>query len=184
MGLIETFEKIINYPADLFGIDYVEHPLEYGEYDPSVTTLSVPGYRQTQTFSCGYVAGMMVLHTFYPRRSKTAFWNKVLPDREFGVQTERLTKALRQSNLKVTLRKKLTFDEIAANIEASRPIIAEVKSRFADSHWVVIYGIGRSPKRIFIAGCGLPHFSSCVRSWAEYRRDRTPSGDYLICRAK
>ncbi len=44
-------------------------------------TLAVPGYRQVESDTCGFAAGLMVLHTFHPRADIDAFYRRVRPTR-------------------------------------------------------------------------------------------------------
>jgi hypothetical protein len=50
------------------------------------------------------------------------------------------------------------------------------------SHWVVAYGYGRRPSRVYVAGNGLPLLARKVYCWREFRAHhwRTP-GQGLVC---
>lgn len=50
-------------------------------------------------------------------------------------------------------RLNLDFESIPATLDEGYPIVTLTKTPHSDeSHWVVIYGYGRKPNRIFIAG--------------------------------
>ena len=64
---------------------------------------------------------------------------------------------MRSLGIGVDRRTKLTFDDICDAIDAGRPVLVCVTTSDPDmSHWVVIYGYGRRPKLVFVAGQGLP----------------------------
>ena len=156
--------------------DPLVHPKEDG-----VVTLDVPGYRQVQTYTCGYVAGMMVLHYFRPRASADRFWNKCRPDPEDGMGQRKLVRALRSSGVKVGERRHFGFDELHRAIAAGKPVITTVTLPTTD-HWVVIYGVGVSPRRVFIAGNGFPYLNrNKVMTWAQFARHRGGVDGGLIC---
>jgi hypothetical protein len=62
----------------------VSYPLLHHPDDASVCTLDLPWYRQAQTYTCGFVAGLMVLHYFRPRRSIDRFLRLTYPTPENG----------------------------------------------------------------------------------------------------
>ena len=82
-------QKAFNLFSDATGIALVGDSLTHAR-DEDETTLDVPGYRQTHTYTCGFVAGLMVLHTFKPGSSIDRFFKRVDPDEEMGTSTTRL----------------------------------------------------------------------------------------------
>jgi hypothetical protein len=109
-----------------------------------VTTLLIPGYKQTQAFTCGFVAGLMVLHALYPKASAEAFYRRVRPDPKMGTSNKKLIQALRQSGVSLSVVSSgLGFPEIQRNIDAGFPILTILKTNSDnEAHWVVIYGYG------------------------------------------
>ncbi len=67
--------KVQDFIADRTGLrllpDRLRHPR-----DPSVETLKVPGYYQAQQYTCGFVAGMMVLRYFDPDYPVERFYQR------------------------------------------------------------------------------------------------------------
>ena len=119
----------------------------------NVCTLDVPGYRQLESYTCGFAAGLIVLHTFYPRRSIRRLFDLVGSDYNYGTQNSTLVKSLRASGVGVGHRDDLTFAKICRAIDDGFPIITLVGSTDPEvEHWVVLYGYGRKPNRVFIAG--------------------------------
>jgi hypothetical protein len=160
----------------VFLSDPLVHPEEAG-----VVTLDVPGYRQIQSYTCGYVAGMMVLHTFKPRASDVRFWNKCRPDPDEGMSQGKLVRALRSSGVKVGERKRFTHEDLHAAISAGKPVITTVTLPTTD-HWIVVYGVGVSPKRVFIAGNGMPWLKkNKVMTWGEFVRMKGGVDGGLVC---
>jgi hypothetical protein len=156
-----------------------------GPQSDADTVLNVPGYRQTQSYSCAFVAGLMVLHTFKPKASIDMFWQKVRPREIDGVTNTRLIQALRQSGLGVRVVKKLTYATFACAIEQGFPAITLVKTRERDTaHWVVVYGVGENPKRIFVAGNGIPFLSKKVVPWSRFRHMLAAEKFGLLCWGK
>ena len=87
-----------------------------GGDDPRETVLDVPGYYQMQRYTCGFTAGLMILHTFHPRRSPERFFRDVAPDPSMGTSTTRLIRALRRSRIGVATFDTFTFDAAAQRI--------------------------------------------------------------------
>lgn len=144
-------------------------------------TLDLPGYAQLDTFGCGAVAGVMALKHFKPRASFYSFYARVSPLPENGTATYRLIRALRQSGLRVSERHDLSFADLCAAIDVGRPVIVAVHNPDAeDTHWVVVYGYGRKPKRVFIATNGIPLVTNVILL-QKFARIWSPHGNGLIC---
>jgi hypothetical protein len=165
--------------------DILAHP-----HCQNVCTLDMPGYRQLESYTCGFVAGLMVLHTFHPEKSIKRFFNVVASDTEYGTQPHRLVKSLRACGVGVSERGDLNFAAICDMIEEGFPIITLVRTGSPDVvHWVVIYGYGTKPNRVFIAGDGLPlvgHLLGHKQAlWPEFARKKwAEKGFGLVCWGK
>lgn len=156
--------------------DPLVHPQEDG-----VITLDVPGYRQIQSYTCGYVAGMMVLHYFKPRASEDRFWSKCRPDPDEGMGQGKLVRALRDSGVKVGERRHFEFHDLHRAISEGKPVITTVTLPTTD-HWIVVYGVSTKPKRIFIAGNGFPGINrNKVMTWAQFARMKGGVDGGLVC---
>ncbi len=162
-----------------------ERPAHPGTID--VTTLLVPGYKQTQAYTCGFVAGLMVLHALYPKASAEAFYRRVRPDPKMGTSNKKLIQALRQSGVSLSVVSSgLGFPEIQRNIDAGFPILTILKTNSDnEAHWVVIYGYGiktgKASNRIFVAGNGLPFFNQPAIPWSQFRQMQSRMGFGLVC---
>ena len=190
MGISEIAIKIRDDITIATGVVVVRDLLTFSDADDdNAVTLDVKGYRQTDSFSCGFVAGLMALHTFYPKRSIDRFYKLVSPDRDWGTSTTRLLRALRSSGVAVTNQRNLNFDSLYDTVQAGYPLITTVKNGTADDeHWIMIYGVGKSPKRVFIAGNSIPVFGYLTRDhemrWVDFKKIWAPNGFGLVCSGK
>jgi len=150
---------------------------------PDVTTLEIKGYRQVDSFSCGAVVGMMLVHTWHPDVSIDHFFDLCNPDPERGTTTAKLANALRKSGVGVSVRRNLTWSDIRTAINKGSPIAVLVKRETCD-HWVLLYGVGVNPKRVFIAGNSFPRFGRKEYAWSEFVRIWANHDDSLICWGK
>ncbi|MEN9575309.1 MAG: hypothetical protein RL514_3164 [Verrucomicrobiota bacterium] len=148
---------------------------------PDEVTLDLPGYCQLDSYGCGAVAGIMVLKHFKPSVSFTTFNARVSPHPQNGTATRRLVRALRQSGLRVSERHDLTFADLCAAIDVGRPTLVVVHNPgVEDSHWVVVYGYGRKPNRVFLATNGFPFVTNVV-PLRRFARLWYPHGNGLVC---
>lgn len=174
------FEKAIDDLSEATGIVVVSANIPYADSEDEVT-LDVPGYRQTDTFGCGFVAGLMVLHTFKPRASLDRFHKSVAPNQDEGATPARIIRALGERGISARPRYNLAFEQIRRAIDAGQPIITLVKTKKASTeHWVVVYGYGLLPNRLFVAGHGIVSGNG-ARSWAKFKRESARDGYGLVC---
>lgn len=182
------FMKAIQDFLDIFaentGIVVISDPLSYPSSE-NVVTLDVPGYRQVESYTCGFVAGLMVLHTFRPKASIDRFYHAVNPTHSHGTSTRKVVNALRGFGVGVSIRKDLNFAGIREQIDSGFPIITCVRTKDEDvDHWVVLYGYRRNPNKVFIAANGLPYFGRREYTVKEYRTLVRPLGFGLVCWGK
>lgn len=115
--------------------------------DPNVRTLDIPGYRQVRSYTCGYACALMVLRYFRADVPGRELYEALGTDRT-GTRQTAIVQGLRQLGLSVSLRYDLDFDRLRSTIEAGKPSIGYLDDI---EHWVVMYGYGDAPRRIFIA---------------------------------
>lgn len=169
---------ILDTLAALTGIRLVRDPLIHPD-EQGVCTLDITGYRQTDSYSCGFSVAAMVVHTFHPRRSLPRLWNLVNPHPEKGTGDRALVKAIKASRIGVKERRDLGFNGIRKIIDEGFPIITVVETGDPEiAHWILIYGYGVNPSRVFIAGEGIPYFDIFFGrknkeiKWSEFERSR------------
>jgi hypothetical protein len=105
-----------------------------------------------------------VVKTFHPRDAIfRKFYRDCNPLPFEGTTEGKLVKALRRNGVRVSVRSDLNYAGIRAAIEAGFPVVATVayEDSYAD-HWIVIYGVGWRPRRVFLCNQvlqGWPGFS-------------------------
>ena len=177
----QAIAKALNWLADQTGIRVLPGRLLHPP-DRNVTTLKLPGYYQSQGHTCGFVAGLMILHYFRPGFPVERFYERIRPHTDRGVSPQRLIDSLRFYGVRVGRRTDLDFGGIVAAIDAGRPIAVVVRTRNIDvHHWIVIYGYGRKPNRVFVAGESL-FGSQRVYSFGVFKTHFwEPQGFGLVC---
>ncbi len=147
--------------------------------------IEIPGYRQTKSYTCGFVSGLMVLHSFNRKVSPKKFYSLCNVHEEWGMSTRKLATALRKMKISVSIKPGLKFDEILGYLSEGKPIITSIKRRDDIQHWVVIYGANKKTKEIFVAGDKF-WFSPMKThlKWNVFRRRVATGADFLICSPK
>ena len=130
--------------------------------DDSVSTLPVPGFRQVRGYSCGYASALMVVR-YYGLPVAGADLYRLLGTDRSGTRQTALVQALRQVGLRVGVRYDLDFAGVVRAIDSNKSIIAYLGD---DEHWLVIYGYGRAPARVFVADPRPGQL--CERLWESY----------------
>ncbi len=153
------------------------------------TKLLMPSYCQTDWYSCGPVAAWSVLETFRPDADFAAFYHDCKPLSTEGTTENKLVRALRKHGVGVSVKRDLNFVKIAEAIDAGYPIITGVgcDENGDGDHWVVIYGVSRKPKRVFVSNIVRMHNplnSRAEFTWSEWSKDWNPKGDGIVCRGK
>ena len=145
--------------------------------------IAVPFYSQADWYSCGPVAASMVVETFHPHADFAALYRACRPEPLVGTSAPKIVRALRRFGVGVSVRRNLGFDSLATAIESGFPIIAGV-AYGEDGHWVVIYGINRQRKRLFVCNVGWVGHSRQECTWREWKSWWDPAGEGLICWGK
>lgn len=117
--------------------------------------LPVPGFRQARSYACGFASALMVARYFCPKTSAQGLFAR-LGTGPSGTRQTAIVRALRGLGIRVGVRYDMTFFDLCRAVDGGRPVIAYFHD---DEHWVVIYGYGMFPERVFIAdpeaGCGV-----------------------------
>jgi len=180
---MQMIRKTLNAIAATTGVVVVSDFLPRGQNPLTDSVLALRGSRQVEDFSCGFVAALMVVEYFNRPVTVDRLYRLIGPHEEWGASTRKVASALRRCGIRVELRDRLGFDELAAAIDAGHPVITCITSpRANNSHWCVVYGVSRKPSRVFVAGIGLPHLDAGkVLPWASFRRVWSPPGNGLVC---
>ncbi len=187
----DLIEQAVNcmhavWPACLRAIpdftdDYINGRNEY--------KLAVPGYSQLDPYSCGATAGWAVVKTFHRTGiGFRKFYGDCDPQPFDGTTEGKLVKSLRCNGIGVSVRSNLNYARIRAAIESGFPVITTIGHEYSDgAHWVVIYGIGWRPKRVFLCNqvnFGWPGFSRDELTWEDFCNLWNPRGRGLVCWGK
>ena len=155
-------ERLVDAVSDFTGYAAVRVPLQKASR-PREVTLDFTGYRQINSYACGAVAAAMVVKFLRPQVSFERIHAAVDPTQKSGAGTLRVMRALRSLRVGVSRKTHLTFDDVCNAIDASRPVLVCVKTDDPRTqHWVVIYGYGRRPNLVFVAGLGLRRIRQSV----------------------
>ena len=148
-----------------FTDDFIAAPTEH--------KLAVPGYSQLDPYSCGATAGWAVVKTFHPKASFRKFYRDCDPLPFEGTTETKLVRALRRNGVGVSVRADLNYRSIRASIEAGFPVITTIGYQQAEAeHWVVVYGAGWRPRRVFVCNQilqGWPGFGRKELTWGDFR---------------
>jgi hypothetical protein len=175
--------------ADATGIRLIPDTIWHPSAD-EVCTLDIQGYIQIESYTCGYAAGAIILHTFHPDACLDKFFEQCNPDYDHGLEIKPLIRCLRANGIGVSEKHDLTFNKIVATLDEGFPIITLIRTKEKNiQHWVVIYGYGKNPNRIFMAGEGLPLLNRITGSqeipWSEFSRSKwADKGFGLVCWGK
>ena len=170
-----------NHLSDLTGYAAIRLPLQRACH-PGEITLDLPGYQQLDSYSCGAVAAAMVVKFLRPAMGFERIYAAVNPHRKYGTATSRAIRGMRSLGIRVSRKTNLTFDDLGAAIDAGHPVMVCVTTNEnGTDHWVVIYGYGRRPNLVFVAGQGWPFVVRHRMPWQKFRRRWSPAGDGLVC---
>lgn len=169
----DVFSDLIGFAAIRVPLDRAKHPRE--------KTLALPGYRQIDTYSCGAVAAAMAAKCLKPSLSFQQVHGAVKPLPTTGADYPKVTRALRSLGIKVACYEEMTFMHLCEAIDLGRPVLVSVTTDNLEvDHWVVVYGYGRRPNLLFIAGDGFPWQSNRM-PLAVFRARWSPEGMGLVC---
>ena len=115
--------------------------------DATVRTLSIPGYYQARQYTCGFASALMVLH-YYRRFVPARTLYEQLGTDHTGTSQNAMVRELRAAGLAANIRYDLTLDSLRRAIDRNKLVIGY---HHRLEHWVVLYGYGRDPDRIFVA---------------------------------
>jgi hypothetical protein len=167
--------------TDWTGYAAAKIPLQRAK-EPRELTLDLPGYMQLNSYCCGAVTVAMVVRYFWPQTSFGRIYATVNPSPEYGAGITSVARALRTCRVYASRQRKLTFEQLCSAIHQNRPVLVAIHNPGAETdHWVVVYGYGRRPDRVFIACNGLPWFGSNRMARREFEGIWKPRGNGIIC---
>jgi len=168
----------LNSISDLTGLRAVIDPLPHPTR-ARCKTLCIPGYKQVQNYTCGFIAAANVLHFFIPEADLHALYARL--DDHDGTTEHEVASALRQYGISVQRRTTLAFPSLRKALRSGSPIVCSVQSTF-HGHWVVVYGYDSVRESVFVCGNGhLPILNRKEVTFERFCRKWDPIGNGLVC---
>lgn len=130
--------------------------------DDDATTLPVPGFRQTRSYTCGFTTALMVLRYFDADVPAMTLFRRLGTHRD-GTRQTALVREIRAAGLRVNARYDIDFARICHAIDHNKLIVGYLSDI---EHWLVIYGYGHRPKRVFVADPRPDE--PCEHLWGDY----------------
>jgi hypothetical protein len=128
----------------------------------SVRTLPLPGYRQARNYSCGYACALMVARYFRPEVRGRDLFDRLGTGLD-GTRQTAIVRELRADGLRANVRYDVDFARLCREIDRNKLVIGYL---FDIDHWVVLYGYGLGPDRVFVAD---PRpMEACEQPWERY----------------
>lgn len=127
-----------------------------------MTTLPLAGYRQARAYTCGFTTALMVLHHFEVEVSAQELFRQLGTDRN-GTRQNAILRALRGAGLRASIRYDMDFARLCRAIDLRKLIIGYLGDI---EHWLVIYGYGRDPDRVYVADPRPDE--GCEHLWQDY----------------
>ncbi len=183
--MMKSMMHVWNSTMGALGVRHIPDIL-YHPGGPDVETIKLRACLQTQTYTCGSIAALMVARHFNPRLKVDSIFRKANADPDLGISTAKMAGVLRSCGVRVGERQSLEFRDIVDAIDRGRPILTVVNTDNPDAgHWVVIYGYGKKPNRVFLAANGTPLLGRYEYPWGFFRQHHWRyQGFGLICQGK
>ena len=150
--------KVISFLAigdeTCIGLEVVPKPFTAAPFyppaphaDPNVRTRPIRAYAQVRGYTCGFASALTVLHSFQRNVPPRDLYKRLGTNREGTGQTA-IVRELRNAGVSANLRYDMKFAALRRSIDAGKLIIGY---HHRVEHWVVIYGYGLDPERVFVA---------------------------------
>lgn len=125
-------------------------------------TVRVFGYRQTRSYSCGFATVLMILRTFGRAIEARTLFQSLGTGRS-GTRQRAIVRELRRAQISANVRYDVDFETLVRAFDAAKLVVGYL----ADvEHWLVLYGYGRRPDRLFVADPRPGE--SCEHLWGDY----------------
>ncbi len=80
-----------------------------------------------------------------------------------GTRQTAIVQTLRSAGVHANIRYDMTFDNLARQLDRGKLVVGYLSDI---EHWLVVYGYGRTPRRVFVAD-PRPHHR-CQEPWSSY----------------
>ncbi len=109
--------------------------------------LALPGYRQARNYSCGYACTLMVVRYYRPEAGGRDLFDRLGTGLD-GTRQNAIVRELRASGLSANVRYDVDFARLQREVNQNKLVISYLHDI---DHWVVLYGYGLEPSRIYVA---------------------------------
>ncbi len=130
--------------------------------DPSVRALPIRAYYQARPYTCGFASVLTVLHAYRRYVPAQEVYDR-LGTNFTGTSQNAIIRELRNAGVGASLRYSMSFDDMKGCLDRGKLIISY---HHRLEHWVVLYGYGTGPDRVFVAD-SLPNNRS-EQLWSRY----------------
>jgi ABC-type bacteriocin/lantibiotic exporter with double-glycine peptidase domain len=115
--------------------------------DRTVVARPIRAYYQVRQYTCGYASALTVAHALHSTIAPAALYEALNTDHT-GTRQTAIVQGLRSAGISANVRYDLGFDELRRVLDQGRLVIGY---HHGLEHWIVIYGYGLSPERVFVA---------------------------------
>ncbi len=136
--------------------------VDYRPGDPFARTLDIVGFRQTRNYTCGYAAALMVVRAYDDNVSAKKLYADLGTARD-GTRQNALLREIRKRGVGANVRYDMDFTKMRRAIDRGKLIVGYL---FDVEHWLVIYGYGTDPYRVFVADPRPQEI--CEQLWESY----------------
>jgi hypothetical protein len=144
--------------------------------------LALPGYRQLDEHSCGFLAVLAVVHHFSPHVPSEDVLRVVRPSAANGCDQRRVVDSLRRHGVAAEYREGLGLRRLHGLMDRGAPVIVTMWPEWsACDHWTVVRGIDLDRERVFLTNYG-PAADEGSMPWSQFVEDWYPRGGGLVCR--
>jgi ABC-type bacteriocin/lantibiotic exporter with double-glycine peptidase domain len=136
-------------------------------------SLTLPGFYQTRSYSCGYACALMVARYFEADVIGQELFARLGTGRD-GTRQTAIVRELRAHGVRANVRYDVDFGRLRSSIDQGKLVIAYMHDI---DHWVVCYGYTRDPDRVYLADPRPGE--SCEHPWADAGRSLRRFG--IVC---
>jgi ABC-type bacteriocin/lantibiotic exporter with double-glycine peptidase domain len=141
--------------------------------------LRIAGYKQVQSYTCGFIASANVLLYFNPKADLGFLYSKL--DDKDGTHVSEVAGALKAYGVSVRKRTTLDFSTLCQVVKQGSLVICSITTTFYD-HWIVLYGCDKERQTVFVCGNGLlPILNRKEVAFDRFCEKWMPKGNGLVC---
>lgn len=124
--------------------------------------MPIVGYRQVRGYTCGYASMLTVLRYYRPDTAARELYERLGTGRD-GTRQSAIIRELRAAGLRAGVHYDFDFGRLRAAVDQDSLVVAYY---YPAHHWIVLYGYGCAPDRVFVADSRADE--SCEHRWSSY----------------